>query len=72
MASFTAQLVDSIVSMPEKFADVATHDPLSAVLMLFGALFVFGAVGAFGYLSLGALADLLTPASATEPRREAR
>jgi len=54
------ELLDSIIEMPGQFADVAMHDPLSAVLMAFGALFVGLSVGAFGYLSLGALVEFLS------------
>jgi len=54
------ELLDSIIEMPGQFADVAMHDPLSAVLIAFGALFVTLAVGAFGYLSLGALVSFLS------------
>jgi hypothetical protein len=50
--------------MPGHFADVATHDPLNIVLIGMGALFVTAAVGALGYLSLGAFFDLFTGKSA--------
>jgi hypothetical protein len=54
------ELLDSIIAMPGQFADVAMHDPLSAVLIAFGGLFVTLAVGAFGYLSLGAFISFLS------------
>jgi hypothetical protein len=58
------ELVNSITEMPGHFADVATHDPLNIVLIGMGALFVTAAVGALGYLSLGAFFDLFTGKSA--------
>jgi hypothetical protein len=63
------QLLDSIIEMPAQFAEVVTThlssgDPVTAaivaVLMGFGALFVALSVGAFGYLSLGALVEFLS------------
>jgi hypothetical protein len=72
MASFTAELLDSIIRLPNNFIDIITSDPLSALLILFGAVFVGGASAVFGALTLGALVDAVTPSSATEPRREAR
>lgn len=65
-------LVESIVEMPSHFADVAAHDPVSAVLMVFGALFVAAASAVFGYLSLGAFVSLFTRDWSTEPPRGAR
>ena len=61
MASFLSDLLNSIVDMPGKFVDVATHDPISAILVAFGALFVGGAVLAGAYLGLGAVVDLVRP-----------
>ena len=52
-------LVDNIVSH-------FTCDPFALLLALVGALFVGGASAAFGYLALGAAADLLTPDLSTE------
>ena len=48
--------------MPGHFADVAAHDPLGAVLLAFGTLFVAVSVGVFGYLSVGAFFSLFTSA----------
>lgn len=36
-------------------------DPLSVISILFGALFIGGAMLALGYLSIGAVLDLVTP-----------
>ena len=54
------ELLNSVIEMPFRFAEVAMHDPLSAVLVAFGALFVGLAVGAFGYLTLGAAVAFLS------------
>jgi hypothetical protein len=72
LASAATDLVNSIVEMPFKFAEVATHDPVSAVLLAVGAVFTGLAVGVFGYLSLGAVVSLFTFDSSQGPRREAR
>lgn len=47
-------------------------DPLALVLALLGALFVTAASAAFGYLTLGAAADLLRPdlSNQSPPRAE--
>lgn len=73
LADALTQLVDSIAEMGPAFLDVATRDPISAVLVAFGALFVFASVGAFGALTVGALVDAITPSRlGREPPREAR
>lgn len=72
LQSAAVELVNSVVEMPGRFADVAAHDPVSAVLIAFGALFVTAAVGAFGYLSLGAFFSLFTVGSSPSPPPEAR
>ena len=56
--------VEDVGTMIDLFTQVALRDPLSALLLLVGSALVFVSVGAFGYLTLGALVDLLTP----EPR----
>ena len=73
MADITVgALIDSVVEMPGEFADVATHDPLNPVLMLFGVLFVAAPVLAMGYLSLGALFSLFAVESSAPPSRQER
>ena len=73
LETLLTQLVDSIADVGPEFLDVATRDPISAVLIAFGALFVFASVGAFGALTFGALVDLLTPSRVgRKPPREAR
>jgi hypothetical protein len=61
------ELLNSVIEMPFRFAEVAMHDPISAVLIAFGTLFVAGAMGAFGYLTLGAVVDFLSTENATAP-----
>jgi hypothetical protein len=61
MQSLVADLIDSIVAMPDAFTDVALHDPLSALLMALGTILFLVTFGVFGYLGLGAVADLFTP-----------
>lgn len=61
------ELLDSAIEMPFKFAEVAMHDPLSAILIAFGALFVGLAVGAFGYLTVGGIVAFLSVERSTAP-----
>lgn len=61
MQTLLAELLDSIVSMPGRIADVAAQGPISAVLVVLGTLIFVAAFGVFGYLTLGALVDLVTP-----------
>jgi hypothetical protein len=77
MTSFAVELVDSIIDMPGRFADVVTAggsiQPVAVALVALGGLFIAASVGAFGYLTLGALLDLVTPEiSRKPPNREAR
>ncbi|WP_277543266.1 hypothetical protein [Haloarcula laminariae] len=73
MQSLPMQFVQSILDMPGKFVDIALADPLSAVLILIGAVLVGGASAVFGYLTLGAAASLfIRPGSGRSPPREAQ
>jgi hypothetical protein len=72
LTSAATTFVESILEMPGKFADIAMHDPLSAILLASGALFVGIAVAAFGYLSLGAFFSLFTVETSTRPPRQGR
>lgn len=63
MQSLLSDLIDSIVEMPGEFAAVATNDPVSAVLVALGTLLIAFSMGVFGYLTLGALVDLVIPDS---------
>jgi len=67
------QFVQSILDMPGKFVDIAMADPISAVLILVGAVLVGAASAVFGYLTLGAAASLVVrPGSGPKPPREAQ
>jgi hypothetical protein len=59
LVTFANDLVESAQEMPGEFVDVA-NDPLSAVFILFGVLFVGAASAVMGYLSLGAFLSLFT------------
>jgi len=60
------RLVRSILETPGKFADVAMHDPISALLVVVGALIVLASLGFFGLLVAGAGLDLILPEEAGE------
>ncbi|AAG20629.1 MULTISPECIES: hypothetical protein [Halobacterium] len=62
-------IIDNLVTMVEHFTTAATTDPLSAIGILFGALFVTAAAGAFGALAVGGLISPLVPDSATIQQR---
>ncbi len=73
MQSLVTELVQSIIDMPGRFIDIALTDPISAVLILIGAVLVGAASAAFGYLSLGAALSLVTrPGSGRSPPPEAK
>lgn len=76
MTSFAVELVDSVIRMPTEFIKVVTEGgvrPMAALLIAMGGLLILVSVGAFGYLTLGAVADLLLPDVSSEPpNREAR
>jgi hypothetical protein len=66
---FIRELFQSLLDMPGKFADVAMHDPLSAVVLTIGAILTTLAVAYFGLLVLGSVLDLFTPEPSGPPRR---
>lgn len=51
------EVADLLQNLVEHF----TTDPLALLMALVGAVFVTGASAALGYLTLGAVAGLLTP-----------
>ncbi len=61
--SLLAELIDSILAAPEQFIDVATHDPVSALLVAVGGVLVGAPLVFFGILVLGAVVDLIRPES---------
>ena len=70
--SLLTDFIQSVLDMPGEFATVATHDPLSALLVAVGGLFVLLSVGYFGILTLGAVANLVTGGPDAEPREPMR
>jgi len=71
MQSLIAELIRSIIDMPGQFIDIALFDPISALLILVGALLVGLASAVFGYLSLGAAVSLvMRPGSGRSPPQE--
>jgi len=64
-------LIGNLTTMITEFTNIALSDPLSAILILFGSLFVGGSVLAFTYLTLGAVVDLVTPEVSEGPARQA-
>ncbi|AQL43171.1 hypothetical protein BV210_10780 [Halorientalis sp. IM1011] len=59
-----AGLVDIVTSIPElaqSITEVATADPLSAVLVTVGGLLIAGTVAFTGYLALGAVVSAVIP-----------
>jgi hypothetical protein len=62
MANIITTLLGNVVELVETFVDVALQvDPLSTLLLAFGAIFVLFAGGLFGYLALGGLLSSLIP-----------
>lgn len=64
------RLVRSILETPEKFIEVAMHDPISALLVLVGTAIVTASLGVFSLLVAGAGLDLIRPETPgeTHPR----
>ena len=57
-----ASLLAQIIEVATLFGGVAAADPLSALLLLLGAVITGGTVAALGYLALGAAVELVSPA----------
>lgn len=73
MQSLLGDLIQSVLRMPEAFESVLTNDPLAAVLVIAGAIVMAVSFGVFGYLTLGAVADLFTgDRVGPSPQREGR
>jgi hypothetical protein len=66
---FIEELFQSIIDTPGKFADIAMHDPLSAVLLTVGAILTLFTVAFFGLLVLGSVIDLFKPEVGQAPRQ---
>jgi len=65
-------VIDNVATMVEHFTTAATTDPLSAVGVLFGALFVGAASAAFGGVAVGGLLKPLLPDGAVTRQRRQR
>jgi hypothetical protein len=65
-------VIDNLVSMVEHFATAASTDPLSALGVALGALFVGAASIAFGGLAAGGLVAPLLPETLTSHQRRQR
>jgi hypothetical protein len=55
MADIKTGLQDNTIGAIEQFVEIASADPLSAVLLLGGAILVGFSVGVFGIVTLGAI-----------------
>jgi len=66
---FIRQLFQSLIDMPGQFAEIAMHDPLSAVLLTIGGIITLFSVAFFGLLVLGSVIDLLTPEVGGAPQQ---
>lgn len=62
-----ASIISNIVDMVGYFGDAAGAFPTSVILLLAGALFIVGSSAVLGYLTLGAVVDLLTPENVGRP-----
>ncbi len=64
---FVVRLLGDLVLMPQIFIEnVVLSDPISALLVVFGSLFIAGASAVFGYVVAGALGiPLPKPGSGT-------
>lgn len=54
-------VVQDFIELNRIFIDVALTNPVMGVLLLVGALLTAFSIGVFGYLTLGAVADFVTP-----------
>ena len=61
MQAILSDLISSIMEFPSAIGEVAAQSPITAVLVGMGALLIGLSVAVFGYLSLGAAVDLVTP-----------
>jgi hypothetical protein len=66
-----ASLIENLLEMNRLFAEAASTDPATAVLLVLGTLLFAFSFGVFGYLALGAVVDLLIPDSSRRVPPEA-
>lgn len=69
--SVVSELIQSVIDAPGMFLDIATQGPISAVLLVMGALLVAVAVAVFGGLTAAAVVELFTPSSSPGRRHSA-
>lgn len=68
-----ATIIDNLLEMSRLFTEAATSDPLTGFLLAFGSLVFAFSFAIFGYLTLGAALNALTPsASRRAPPRAGR
>ena len=60
MALVVAQVTDILVEFVTVFGEVATTDPLSAILLLFGAAITLFSSAFLGFLAAGAALDAVS------------
>lgn len=56
-----ASVVTQMTELGSYFSGVATADPISAVLVALGAILTLGSMAFVGYLTAGAVLDLIVP-----------
>lgn len=57
-------ILDNLLEMSRLFTEAATSDPITGLLLALGTLLFVFSFGLVGYLTLGAVADLLIPTPA--------
>ena len=67
-------LYENTVGLVERFAEIATTDPIAAAMLLSGVAFVTLSAGLFGVLTLGGIVSTIRRAlpSGGAPPRQAR
>lgn len=71
LVDVVVRLLGDLLVMPQIFLrEVVLTDPISAILVAFGTLFVGGAVGVFGYVVLGAFATALPQIGRAPPAEQ--
>ena len=64
--------IQDLIDMATLIGDVAANGPISALLVLLGALLVVFSSAVMAYLTAGAVVDLLIPESAGRPPAQRR
>ena len=65
---FLTQLGASVVELAESFVDVAFASPLGFVVFLMGALLILFSMAVMGYLTLGAVGEMVGLVTSTPNR----